>query len=103
MVLCSITIGLARGRHILREPGVCPAITPDYAARDLLHHGQAALIALGAVFLAVTGAEALFADLGHFGRRPIQRAWLFLVFPCLCLNYLGQASLVLHTPEASSD
>ena len=103
MVLFFVTIGLAGVPHILREPGVFHAINPYYAAQYLLNHGHAALIALGAVFLAVTGAEALFADLGHFGRRPIQRAWLFLVFPCLCLNYLGQASLVLHTPEASTD
>jgi KUP system potassium uptake protein len=103
MVLFFVTIGLAGLPHILREPGVFHAINPVYAVQYLLNHGHGALIALGAVFLAVTGAEALFADLGHFGRKPIQRAWLFLVFPCLCLNYLGQASLVLHTPETATD
>jgi KUP system potassium uptake protein len=103
MVLFFLTIGIAALPHILREPGVFNAINPYYAIQYLTNHGHGALIALGAVFLAVTGAEALFADLGHFGRKPIQRAWLCLVFPCLFLNYLGQAALVLHTPEAASD
>ncbi len=58
------------------------------------------MIALGAVFLTVTGAEALYADLGHFGRRPIQSAWLYFVFPALALNYLGQGALLLTTPAA---
>ena len=68
--------------------------------RLFVEHGQAAFLVLGAVVLAVTGAEALYADMGHFGRRPIRLAWLGLVFPALLLNYLGQAALVLRQPEA---
>ena len=103
MVVFFLTIGLAALPHIAREPGVFRALNPYYALEYLAGHGHGALIALGAVFLAVTGAEALFADLGHFGRRPIQRAWIGLVFPCLMLNYLGQAALVLHDGSAADD
>src|SRR5439155_17154425 len=63
-------------------------------------HGYIGLLTLGAVFLAVTGAEALYADLGHFGRRPIQTAWLTIVLPALAVNYLGQGVLVLANPDA---
>jgi KUP system potassium uptake protein len=103
MVTFFLTIAAAALPHIAAEPGVFAALNPYYAIKYLAQHGHAALIALGAVFLAVTGAEALFADLGHFGRKPIQRAWLFLVFPCLALNYFGQGALVLHNPDAASD
>jgi KUP system potassium uptake protein len=103
MVLFFATLAIAGIPHILREPGIFLALNPYYAIQYLASHGHAALLALGAVFLAVTGAEALFADLGHFGRKPIQRAWLGLVFPSLMLNYLGQGALVLHEPEASAD
>ena len=70
-----------------------------HGVRFLLDHGVAGLFALGAVFLAVTGAEALYADLGHFGRGPIRFAWLALVLPALALNYLGQGALLLAHPE----
>ncbi len=103
MVVFFLTIGLSALPHILREPRVFNALNPYFAVRYLINHGHGALIALGAVFLAVTGAEALFADLGHFGRKPIQRAWLGLVFPCLCLNYLGQAALVLRDQDAATE
>ncbi|WP_375458996.1 potassium transporter Kup [uncultured Enterovirga sp.] len=103
MVVFFLTIGIAALPHIAREPGIFRALNPYYAVEYVLSHGHAALIALGAVFLAVTGAEALFADLGHFGRKPIQRAWLFLVFPCLTLNYLGQGALVLHDQDAAAE
>jgi KUP system potassium uptake protein len=103
MVLFFLTIGISALPHIAVEPTIVHAFNPYYAIEYLVEHGHGALIALGAVFLAVTGAEALFVDLGHFGRKPIQRAWLFLVFPCLALNYLGQGSLVLHDPAAASD
>ena len=66
----------------------------------MLHHGIIGFVTLGAVFLAVTGAEALYADLGHFGKRPIQTAWLFIVLPSLALNYLGQGALVIGNPKA---
>ncbi|MEJ1157260.1 potassium transporter Kup [Prosthecomicrobium sp. N25] len=84
--------------HISDDPGILLAANPLYGVRFCLDNGSVALAALGAVFLAVTGAEALYADLGHFGRRPIQFAWLFVAFPALALNYLGQGALVLHTP-----
>jgi KUP system potassium uptake protein len=85
--------------HIADEPGILAAIDPTHGVRFLLTHGSAGLYALGAVFLAVTGAEALYADMGHFGRRPIQVAWLGLVFPALIVNYLGQGALLLASPE----
>jgi KUP system potassium uptake protein len=86
--------------HIGARPDVLAAFNPYYGVDFLLHHGIAALFALGAVFLAVTGAEALYADLGHFGKQPIQWAWVALVLPSLALNYLGQGALVLNDPKA---
>ncbi|WP_262271527.1 potassium transporter Kup [Microvirga yunnanensis] len=85
-------------RHIADDPGILAAISPTYGVAFLATHGSAGLFALGAVFLAVTGAEALYADMGHFGRRPIQVAWLGFVLPCLALNYLGQGALLLDDP-----
>ncbi|WP_245444113.1 potassium transporter Kup [Microvirga sp. KLBC 81] len=85
--------------HIGDDPGILAAINPIYGVLFLINHGIAGLFALGAVFLAVTGAEALYADLGHFGRRPIQTAWLGLVLPCLAINYAGQAALLLAHPD----
>jgi KUP system potassium uptake protein len=75
------------------------AVNPLYGVNFLAAHGAIGFVVLGAVFLAVTGAEALYADLGHFGRRPIQFAWLTIVLPALALNYMGQAALVLARPE----
>jgi KUP system potassium uptake protein len=85
---------------ISEEPSVLAAINPGYGLTFLLNHGLIGLMVLGLVFLAVTGAEALYADLGHFGRKPIQAAWLCLVLPALILNYLGQGALVLGRPAA---
>ena len=76
------------------------AINPLYAVRFLLDHGHIGLVTLGAVFLVVTGGEALYADLGHFGRMPIQIAWFGLVLPALLLNYFGQGAKVLADPAA---
>ena len=87
-------------RHISDHPGIIAAFSPHYAVEFLAAHGKVGLITLGAVFLAVTGAEALYADLGHFGKRPIQAAWLFLVMPSLMLNYLGQGAMLLKSPAA---
>jgi KUP system potassium uptake protein len=84
--------------HIADNPSILAAISPTYGIAFLARHGTVGLLALGAVFLAVTGAEALYADLGHFGRRPIQTAWLGLVLPCLALNYIGQGALLLSDP-----
>ena len=75
------------------------ALNPAHAVGFVVSHGLGALPVMGSVFLAVTGAEALYADMGHFGRGPIRTAWLGLVFPALALNYLGQGSLVLARPR----
>ena len=85
---------------IVNDPGILWALNPFYGIDFLLQHGIIGLVTLGAVFLAVTGAEALYADLGHFGRRPIQVAWLAIVLPSLALNYLGQGALVFAHPKA---
>jgi len=98
-----IAMAVAGLYNIGDDPAVLRAFNPWYAVDFLAHHGTAGLVALGAVFLAVTGAEALYADLGHFGRRPIQTAWLCLVLPALALNYLGQGALVLAHPEAAGN
>jgi KUP system potassium uptake protein len=86
--------------HIASDPSVLAAFNPVYGARFLASHGMIGLFTLGAVFLAVTGTEALYADLGHFGRKPIQFAWIAIVLPSLAINYLGQAALVLANPKA---
>ncbi len=86
--------------RIMEEPSVLAAFNPTHGITFLLHNGFIGLTVLGLVFLAVTGAEALYADLGHFGRKPIQVAWLSLVLPALVLNYLGQGALVLGRPAA---
>ena len=85
--------------HIADSPIVLASFSPHYAIAFMISNGWIALFTLGAVVLVVTGAEALYADLGHFGRRPIQDAWLWLVLPALLLNYLGQGALVLHDPK----
>ena len=85
---------------IAADPGVLWALNPYFGVNFLLQHGIVGLFTLGAVFLAVTGAEALYADLGHFGRGPIQFAWLTLVLPALAINYLGQGALVFAHPKA---
>ncbi len=85
--------------QIAANPGVLAALNPYYAVQFLATHGSTGVIALGAVFLAVTGAEALYADLGHFGRRPIQLAWVVFVFPALIVNYFGQGALLLSDPK----
>jgi KUP system potassium uptake protein len=85
---------------IADNPAVLAAISPAYGLSFLFSHGLLGLTVLGFVFLAVTGAEALYADLGHFGRLPIQSAWLWLVFPALLINYFGQGALVLTKPDA---
>ncbi|HVX79100.1 MAG TPA: potassium transporter Kup [Bradyrhizobium sp.] len=85
---------------IMRHPEVLFALNPIYAVSFMLHHGIIGFVTLGAVFLAVTGAEALYADLGHFGKRPIQTAWLCIVLPSLALNYLGQGALLIANPHA---
>jgi KUP system potassium uptake protein len=84
---------------IVDHPGILRALSPTYGAQFLVNRGLTAYLALGGVVLAVTGAEALYADMGHFGRSPIRRAWLVAVFPALTLNYLGQGALVIANPQ----
>jgi KUP system potassium uptake protein len=100
MTVWFIAIAVPGVMWIISNPTILLALNPLYGLTFLFGHGVTGLVTLGAVFLAVTGAEALYADLGHFGRAPIQYAWLILVFPALALNYLGQGALVLEHPEA---
>jgi KUP system potassium uptake protein len=86
--------------HVAGNPAVLLAFNPWYGITFLLHHGIVGFYTLGAVFLVVTGAEALYADLGHFGRGPIRFAWLVIVLPALTINYLGQGALVLANPKS---
>ena len=95
-----LCIGIPGLLAVIGDPEVLFAFNPLYGVRFLAGHGMVGLFTLGAVFLAVTGAEALYADLGHFGRKPIQTAWVGLVLPSLALNYLGQGALVLADPKA---
>ncbi len=88
---------------IAQTPRVLFAVNPVHAWHFAVEHGGHAFLALGAVVLAVTGAEALYADMGHFGKKPIQRAWLWFVFPCLVLNYFGQGALLLDDPAAAQN
>ncbi len=94
-----ILLGIGGLLHILDDVRVFYAFTPYYAIKLVSTNGLLGFVIMGLVFLAVTGAEALYADLGHFGRKPIQTAWLFLVLPCLLLNYFGQAALLLSDPS----
>ena len=93
-VVWFVVIGALGLVQLLQVPGMLMAFSPVYAVKFLAEHGFAGLLVLGSVFLTVTGAEALYADMGHFGRWPIQASWFFLVLPCLGLNYLGQGALV---------
>ncbi|TPK70811.1 potassium transporter Kup [Mesorhizobium sp. B2-3-3] len=90
-----LAIGVAGLYHLMDDPSVLLAINPYYAVAYLVSTPTAAFVTVGAVFLAVTGAEALYVDLGHFGRKPIVLAWFSVVFPCLLLNYFGQGAFVL--------
>ncbi|MDA9466043.1 potassium transporter Kup [Bradyrhizobium sp. CCBAU 53415] len=100
MVVWFTVIAAMGAVHIADDPSVLAAINPYYAVQFVLSHGTIGLVTLGAVFLAVTGGEALYADLGHFGRKPIQSAWMFFVLPALLINYFGQGALVLSDPGA---
>jgi KUP system potassium uptake protein len=93
-------LALSGLREVIHHPGILRALSPSYGASFLFEHGSVAFIALGSVVLTVTGAEALYADMGHFGRSPIRRAWFAAVFPALILNYMGQGALILRTPGA---
>jgi len=89
--------------YIVQEPSILRGLSPYYGVHLLINNGWLGLAILGSVFLVVTGAEALYADMGHFGKQPIRAAWLVLVFPCLMLNYLGQGALVLLHPATQEN
>jgi KUP system potassium uptake protein len=103
MVLWFVTLAVLGIPHILAHPGVLRGLSPTYIVAFVVDHPYVAFIAMGAVVLVITGAEALYADLGHFGRRPIRLAWFGVAFPALVLNYLGQAALIINDPAAVSN
>jgi KUP system potassium uptake protein len=100
MVVWFATLTILGLIHISDDPTVLYAINPWYAIQFMLSHGIVGLVTMGLVFLAVTGGEALYADLGHFGRKPIQIGWFYFVMPALLINYFGQGALVLSDPAA---
>ena len=100
MILWFVILAVLGLPEIARHPGILRGLSPTYIVSFVTAHPYSTFIAMGAVVLAITGAEALYADMGHFGRPPIRRAWFFLVFPALTLNYLGQGALILHSPTA---
>ena len=100
MLLWFGTIGVLGAGHVVQHPAVLQALSPTWGARFMLDHGVAAWLTLGGVVLAVTGAEALYADRGHFGATPIRMTWFAIVFPAVLLNYLGQGALILSDHKA---
>jgi KUP system potassium uptake protein len=100
MALWFAVLALTGAVEIAHHPGVLRALSPSYGARFIFDDVHIAFIALGSIVLAVTGAEALYADMGHFGRAPIRRAWFLLVFPALTLQYLAQGSLIVRSPNS---
>ena len=100
MTLWFVAIGLLGAIEIAQHPYVLLAVSPTYAFELIVQHKYLAFIVLGAVVLCVTGAEALYADMGHFGANPIRLTWIFFVLPCLLLNYFGQGALVMSNPAA---
>jgi KUP system potassium uptake protein len=98
MIVWFLIIAVLGIRHISDDLSILWAFSPHFGVSFLFSHGIAGFYVLGSVFLCVTGAEALYADMGHFGRNPIRAAWLFFVFPCLALCYLGQGSMILSNP-----
>ncbi len=103
MLVWFIVMAAGGTLRMLDDPEVLTAVNPVHAIRFVMDNGRLGLVVLGAVFLAVTGAEALYADMGHFGRKPIQMAWLFVAFPSLLLTYFGQGALLLTQPQAMAN
>ncbi|MDN3711385.1 KUP/HAK/KT family potassium transporter [Paracoccus cavernae] len=99
MLVWFVTMGVIGATHIFDDARILQALNPLRALDFLIHNGFGALPVLGSVFLAVTGAEALYADMGHFGRKPVRVAWTGLVLPALTLSYLGQGAMILAHPE----
>jgi KUP system potassium uptake protein len=102
MLIWFLTLALLGVRWIVREPIVLGAIDPSHAVTFFRQHGLHGVAVLGAVFLVVTGGEALYADMGHFGKRPIRIAWFVLVLPALLVNYFGQGAMLLLNPQAAA-
>ncbi len=102
MVVWFVTLGALAVPQLLRRPAILRGLSPTYVVTFIADHPYVAFVAMGAVVLAITGAEALYADMGHFGRPPIRRAWFVIVFPALTLNYLGQGALILRDPKATA-
>jgi KUP system potassium uptake protein len=100
ILLWFISLALLGINSIVKHPQVFKALNPYYAIHFFQANGLESLVILGAVFLVVTGGEALYADLGHFGKKPIRLGWFYLVLPCLVLNYFGQGALILDNPQA---
>jgi KUP system potassium uptake protein len=100
MVVWFVTIALLGLKQIVKYPSVLRSLSPSYSLAFLADHPYISFIAMGAVVLSITGAEALYADMGHFGRPPIRRAWFAIVLPALILNYLGQGALIVHQPSS---
>ena len=103
MVVWFVVIGLMGLYQIIQFPAIFGAINPMYAVNFMFEHALQGFIVLGAVFLVLTGAEALYADMGHFGVKPIRMGWFFIVMPCLLLNYFGQGAMFLNNPETISN
>ena len=100
MVIWFVVLAVMGVPHIIGHPGVLLGLSPTYVVSFVADHPFTAFVSMGAVVLVITGAEALYADMGHFGRRPIRVSWFAVVFPALILNYLGQAALILDDPSA---
>lgn len=98
MVVWFIALGALGLLHLVQAPMILMAVSPHYAVSFLMEHSLQAFVVLGSVFLVLTGAEALYADMGHFGARPIRYGWFVLVMPCLMLNYFGQGAMLLNNP-----
>ncbi|WP_432259910.1 potassium transporter Kup [Cupriavidus sp. TMH.W2] len=103
MVVWFLALGALGLLHLVKAPGILLAVSPHYAVSFLLEHSLQAFVVLGSVFLVLTGAEALYADMGHFGARPIRYGWFALVMPCLMLNYFGQGAMLLNNPANISN
>jgi KUP system potassium uptake protein len=103
MVIWFAALAVIGGNEVTANPGIVRALSPSYGAAFLIADPAAGFLSLASVFLAVTGAESIYADMGHFGRKAITRAWLLVAFPALMLNYMGQGALILRRPEAISN
>ncbi|MDZ4287560.1 MAG: KUP/HAK/KT family potassium transporter, partial [Prosthecobacter sp.] len=103
MIVWFIMLGGLGIYRMLGHPEVLLSLSPHHGVNYLVHHGREGIVLMGMVLLAVTGCEALYADIGHFGKSPLRRAWFILVYPGLTLNYLGQAALIAHDPTTAEN